>query len=490
MKFDDFKITTRIRKINLWIQILLGATLYLGLNFLAARHYMRIDVSANHKNSLSPESVAYIKNLKMPIDIYVVVSTRNFANENTAVVKELDSFLRQYEYESLSPNRIRVHKVNSNLENLKAEALTKRFGAGIENSVIVAGKTRFKVVPISDFYSADGEASKAFNGESLMTSALLNASEERQPKLYFLRGHGEADYKNTNPIYGISEFARALETRNYKLADLSLADGSPFPTDADMVVIAAPKTNLLPVEIEALRKYLLKDNGRVVVFLGMGDLCGLSDIFYEWGILADDMQILDTNGDFESSEGDLIARTFPQNSHPVVKLLLSSDMPVQFGSVRPVRGDMGAFADDSLKISPLILSSPSSWAEKSYTRGGAQKFDESTDLAGPIPLAMIASRTGGKEHGLNIPGGKLAVFGDENFVANKWFGRLGNSILALNTINWMFEEGKMLNIAPRQMKVYSLTLSHNDLIGLCVRFLALPFAILGLGVVVSIIRRN
>lgn len=235
MKFDDFKITTRIRKINLWIQILLGATLYLGLNFLAARHYMRIDVSANHKNSLSPESVAYIKNLKMPIDIYVVVSTRNFANENTAVVKELDSFLRQYEYESLSPNRIRVHKVNSNLENLKAEALTKRFGAGIENSVIVAGKTRFKVVPISDFYSADGEASKAFNGESLMTSALLNASEERQPKLYFLRGHGEADYKNTNPIYGISEFARALETRNYKLADLSLADGSPFPTDADKI---------------------------------------------------------------------------------------------------------------------------------------------------------------------------------------------------------------------------------------------------------------
>ena len=106
MKFDDFKVATRVRKLNLWLQILLGVSLYLGLNFLAARHYMRWDFSESRKNSLSPETVAYIKNLKTPIDIFIVISTRNRANENTSVINDLRSFMRQYEYQSLKPNKI------------------------------------------------------------------------------------------------------------------------------------------------------------------------------------------------------------------------------------------------------------------------------------------------------------------------------------------------------------------------------------------------
>lgn len=73
-KFEDFKITTRVRSLNLWIQILLGIALYAGLNFAASRHYQRFDMSENRRNSLSPESVAYVKNLRKPVEIYAVVS--------------------------------------------------------------------------------------------------------------------------------------------------------------------------------------------------------------------------------------------------------------------------------------------------------------------------------------------------------------------------------------------------------------------------------
>ena len=66
---------------------------------------------------------------------------------------------------------------------------------------------------------------------------------------------------------------------------------------------------------------------------------------------------------------------------------------------------MGAPIDDTLKLDPLILSGNTSWAEKSYARGGRQVYDSATDLEGPLPLAMIASRSGGKDLGLNIPGG-------------------------------------------------------------------------------------
>ena len=36
-KFDDFKTTSVVRRLNLWAQIVLGVTLYLGLNFFSRR---------------------------------------------------------------------------------------------------------------------------------------------------------------------------------------------------------------------------------------------------------------------------------------------------------------------------------------------------------------------------------------------------------------------------------------------------------------------
>ena len=165
-------------------------------------------------------------------------------------------------------------------------------------------------------------------------------------------------------------------------------------------------------------------------------------------------------------------------------------MPVQFGSVRPVRPDMGAPLAASLKVDPIILSSPTSWAETSYRRAGMQRYDDSVDLPGPLPLAMAASRVGGDELGLTIPGGRLVVYGDENFAANRWFNRLGNAKLAVNTVNWMFDENSMLNIPARQLESFSLTLSLNEIAGLGWRFMILPAVVLVMSLFVWLARRN
>ena len=90
-RFEDFKVTTRVRRLNLWLQILLGILLYAGLNFLAARHYSRWDVSENRRNSLSPESVAYVKNLREPVEIYAVVSMGRNDAESAAIVRDFNT---------------------------------------------------------------------------------------------------------------------------------------------------------------------------------------------------------------------------------------------------------------------------------------------------------------------------------------------------------------------------------------------------------------
>lgn len=119
-----------------------------------------------------------------------------------------------------------------------------------------------------------------------------------------------------------------------------------------------------------------------------------------------------------------------------------------------------------------------------------QSYNSETDIPGPLPLAMTASRKRGADLGLTIPGGKLAVFGDENFIANKWFNRLGNSKLAINTVDWMFDENNMLNIAPRRLDSYSITLSQSEIYALALRFGALPIAAALAGFIVFLLRRR
>ena len=102
---------------------------------------------------------------------------------------------------------------------------------------------------------------------------------------------------------------------------------------------------------------------------------------------------------------------------------------------------------------------------------------------------MVASRTGNNDLGLKIPGGKLAVFGDEDFASNRLFNRLGNSKLLYNTVNWMLERDSMLNIVPRSMSKYSITLSEGDVFSLAFRFALLPAFMAIIGLLVSFFRR-
>ena len=45
----------------------------------------------------------------------------------------------------------------------------------------------------------------------------------------------------------------------------------------------------------------------------------MEELFYDWGVLADDMMIEDIGPDFRSQGGDLIIRRFAK--HPITKLL-------------------------------------------------------------------------------------------------------------------------------------------------------------------------
>ncbi|MFP4167094.1 MAG: ABC transporter, partial [Opitutales bacterium] len=59
-RLSDFRHTRRVRAFNRTIQVLLGVSLLLALNFLASKHFKRFDLTPSGQYTLSAETKAYL----------------------------------------------------------------------------------------------------------------------------------------------------------------------------------------------------------------------------------------------------------------------------------------------------------------------------------------------------------------------------------------------------------------------------------------------
>ena len=106
--------------------------------------------------------------------------------------------------------------------------------------------------------------------DSSFFGKLVEISREKQTA-YMTVGHGERNEKTRRggkQGIGFGKFQTLLRSRNYQTKTLGLSEGSGenIPADAALVIIAAPSEPFLPLELEALQRYL-DGGGRLLVFL-------------------------------------------------------------------------------------------------------------------------------------------------------------------------------------------------------------------------------
>ena len=89
--FESFRRARWVRTTNLVLQAVLFVTLFGGLNYLAGNHAWRFDLTRYRRYSLSPETLAYLKELRSPVRIIVTVA------EDSAS-PEIRGLLREYAY--------------------------------------------------------------------------------------------------------------------------------------------------------------------------------------------------------------------------------------------------------------------------------------------------------------------------------------------------------------------------------------------------------
>lgn len=490
--FSEFRLARRFRFVNRALQILLGLSAILALNFLASQYFQRIDLTETGSYTLAPESKAYIRELKRPVDIIITIPEDPDVPELTQIHNHLRKLLREYEAVGRQNGEelIRVEFVDVYRQRKRAQELANQYQLTQENIILVAMGDRSHEIRQAELYEVgkNQEEISGFRGEKAITSAIIEVASTDTEKVYFLVGHGEMRLDDVDRLRGLSQLGNFLRERNYELSTLDLTVAGRVPDDADLLVIPSPQASLLPEEVEQLRRYMTERNGRMIVLLDPGRRHGMDDLFYDWGVLVEDSIVVDTGPDFRSQGGDLVIRRFAD--HPITKLLVDYQITALFGQPRPVRTDPASLDNERLSVVQLVGSSDQSWAERDFRVEEPIAFNEDRDLPGPISIATVSTRSTSSELGIDIPGGRLVVFGNSDFIANNRLRAFGNRTLFFNSLNWALTKNNLLNIATRPLESYQIVMSQSELNRLLIYYAAVPTAAALFGMLIFFIRRR
>ncbi|MBI4623830.1 MAG: GldG family protein [Verrucomicrobia bacterium] len=488
---DSFRAARWLRTFNLVLQAILFLTFFGGLNYVARNRPWRFDLTRQHKFSLSPETLSYIKNLPRPVHVVITLLEDN---DNPDVHGLLDEYA--YATAGNPAGKITIEFLDVYRNRRRAEEL------GVDQAdilTLVAGDKR-RVVLINDLFTVKNKQREAFQGEQVLTAALLDVSSPGRQKIYFLVGHSELRPEDADAARGLSALRDQLKLRNFDVEAVDLGVLRKIPADASLLVAVSPRNRYAPAEQELLRQYLGARAGRLILFLAPGlstAALGLESLLLDWGVLVHDDIIHDTGPENLADNQDLQIWAFLP--HPITKTLLDYQAKLTIGLARTVMPDPGRALGSGLNTVTIAATSKTAWGERDFRPGVPARYDPGIDTR-PLPgidppdrlgLIVASERLGVRDNlPFSVPGGKLVVFGTGDLVSN---ARIDNSNLAvfLNAVNWSVERDHQLNIPPRPIERLKLSLSASEFMKLrYTLLLGLPGVALLLGLLVHWTRRS
>ncbi len=380
-------------------------------NFLANRHHHRVDLTETGEYTLSSQTIQILSDLDQPVKVTA------FFQEGDYGEQELQDLLAEYSYHT---DKISYEFVDPDLDPFVAQ----QYEIGSYGTVVFESSGKRQ-----DIFTVD---------EQEITGAILKVTRETQKVVYFLTGHGERDISGYDEV-GYSEVGDYLERDNYIVSTLNLAISGTVPTDASVLIVAAPQSPLLEQENSAIQTYV-QGGGKALIMQEPGDDAVLTDVLAEWGLgYADDVIVDPERALFGMDPLSPVVESFTYSE-------ITRDLPaVVIVTARSVTRTTEQPEDVS--ILALLESSDSGWGETDFEALTRQEaaYDEGADLEGPLAMAMSMEAYGEDEGAV---GTRLVVFGDSDFVANGNMSLGGNLDLFLNTVNWLAEEEELISIRP------------------------------------------
>jgi ABC-type uncharacterized transport system involved in gliding motility auxiliary subunit len=286
--------------------------------------------------------------------------------------------------------------------------------------------------------------------EEYVAGGILRVLRGEVRQLYFLVGHGEGPLADVSTPEAYGLVLRALRAENADARTLDLAGRPEVPANADTVVVAGPRRDLLQTEIEALDTYLARD-GALLALLDPAPLPRLRALLERYTVRLGDDIIVDRTNRLLGAE-DLVVRVPYYRMHAVTA---PTDVPAVFVGTRTVDA-MEATAVARAQVVARTVESGWATREIDAARRGEATYHERRDRPGPLPV-MVAASLGPNAKGSR--GGRLVVIGDADFATNGYIDLLGNRDLLLNSLSWLTDEEALIARRPREIAEIARPLS-------------------------------
>lgn len=431
-----------------WVFIVLLLVLAGLVVALSRNYHTSWDVSLNGRNSLSAGSAEFLKRLAGPVSITA------YASPKSDVAKSIQEFLTPYQ-------RAKADIKLAFVDPTEQPQLARAAGIQMTGELVVA-------------YGKRSEHLTTLN-ESSLTNLLMRLARDRERLVMYLDGHGERKLDG-QANFDLGDFGAQLVNRGFKIAPLKLTLAQEVPANAAMLVIASPRVDLLPAEVDKLQDYL-KRGGNLLWLIDAEPLHGLQPLVEQLGLVLTPGTIVDPEAQRMNASATLaIGSAYAR--HPLIGNL---DLITAFPFARQI-----AVSDHhgDWKATPLVEVAPRGWVEQGPLNGPIA-FDKSKDTPGPVSVAVALERS------VNNRAQRVVVVGSGGFLANQFLGNGGNLDLGINMVNWLAGDENLISIQPRPTRDADLKLSNTATTLIAFGFLILlPVALLASGVLIWWRRRR
>jgi ABC-type uncharacterized transport system involved in gliding motility auxiliary subunit len=426
--------------------IVLG--ILVAINYLGSRHNKRWDVTAAKQYTLSDQTRKILEGLQKPVTIRVFADPNDFGRFRDR--------LDEYQYAS---KQVTVEYIDA----VKSPSRANQAGVQQLGTIV---------------FEYDGRTERVTSdAEQDVTNGLIKVIQGKQHKVYFVQGHGER-VSDGSDRDGFSSISQALTAENYTVDKLVLAQQKEVPADASVLVVAGPKTDFFPPELEMIKRYLAR-GGKVMFMIDPPDKADATEpasiiaLLKEWAIEVGNDVVVDVSGMGQllgtGPEVPVAAKYQPHAITDRFNLITAYRLA---RSVAPAQASTGGKFAQS-----LVETGPQSWAETDIktlsTSGKVGRDLEQGDKAGPISLAAAVSSPatdapatppaeGAKPEDTQKPETRIVVFGDSDFATNSGLNIPGNRDLFMNSVNWLAQQENLIAIRPKDPQDRRITLTRDQ----------------------------
>ena len=461
------------RKTHLEIRLqnLLFSALFLAviglLAWLSTEYSIRFDWTAGHQHTLSSNSLKVLELFKEPVTVTA------YARENQQVREPIRELVDRY---NEGGQTLALDFINPDTQPDRV----RQWGIKVDGELVLTYQGRTEKI----------EEAR----EMTLTNALQRLVAPLDREIVFLSGHGERAPEG-EASHDLKQFTDELKRKGFKVSTLNLAATPKLPTNNQVLVIASPRSAMLPGEIKLIQNYVAA-GGALWWLSDPGSSGSLQPLAENLGIQFLSGTVVDASTQLLGIDDPTFALVADYPPHPITKGF--QEMTVFPSSVAMVIKTENDFERD-----PFLITLERSWTETSPLEGkiafdaalGEKRgpLDIGIALNRPKPNAPVQSQAVAPDS--NLPAKpseqRLVIIGDGDFLSNAYLGNGGNLALGVNILQWLSQSDTMINIQKAEAPDRKIQLSSIASGAMAIGFLfVVPFLLIGTGAFVWFKRRN